>query len=160
MFFSWRLLAEDIFRFRLKSRPLMRPGTLHCTPILHGNGRGKGARRVSNYRNVMQRVGWLSSTAGVTIRALTMSYKSEDIRNMCLVGPSNSGKTQLVEALLFAGGSINQCGSVDHGDIHVNLIDTPGYRDFYGRALSVMPAADTAAIVINAQSGIELITRR
>jgi elongation factor G len=116
-----------------------------------------------------------------------MNYKSEDIRNVCLLGPGNAGKTQLVEALLFAGGSIQQCGSVDRGDtvsdftareqqlghsqyasichldhegIHVNLIDTPGYRDFYGRALSVMPAADTAAIVIDAQSGIELMTRR
>ena len=116
-----------------------------------------------------------------------MNYRSEDIRNVCLVGPSNAGKTQLVEALLFAGGGIQQCGSVDRGDtvsdftareqqlghsqyasichldhegIHVNLIDTPGYRDFYGRALSVMPAADTAAIVINAQSGIELVTQR
>jgi elongation factor G len=49
---------------------------------------------------------------------------------------------------------------LDHKGIHVNLIDTPGYRDFFGRAVSVMPAADTAAIVINAQMGIELITRR
>ena len=92
-----------------------------------------------------------------------MSYASEDIRNVCLVGPSNAGKTQLAEALLFAGGAIPNCGSVDRGDtvsdftprerqlghsqyssichldhkgIHVNLIDTPGYRDFYGRALS------------------------
>jgi elongation factor G len=116
-----------------------------------------------------------------------MSYHSEEIRNICLVGPSNAGKTQLAEALLYAGGAISQCGSVDRGDtvsdftprerqlghsqyssvchldhkgIHVNLIDTPGYRDFYGRALSVLPAADTAAVVINAQAGIELITRR
>jgi elongation factor G len=116
-----------------------------------------------------------------------MPYDSVDIRNVCLVGPGNSGKTQLAESLLFAGGAIPKCGSVNNGDtvmdftdrerqmghslypavghldhkgIHVNLIDTPGYRDFFGRAVSVMPAADTAAIVINAQMGIELITRR
>jgi len=116
-----------------------------------------------------------------------MSYVSEDIRNVCLVGPSNAGKSQLTEALLFAGGAIPTCGSVDRGTsvsdftsrerqlghsqyssvchldhkgIHVNLIDTPGYRDFFGRALSVLPGADTAAVVINAQSGIELVTRR
>jgi elongation factor G len=116
-----------------------------------------------------------------------MAYASSDIRNVCLVGPSNSGKTQLAEALLFAGGAISECGSVDqgntvsdytprekrlghsqypavchldHGGIHVNLIDTPGYRDFVGRALSVLPAAETAALVINAQDGVDMICRR
>ena len=116
-----------------------------------------------------------------------MAYGSSDIRNVCLVGPSNAGKTQLAEALLHAGGAIKACGSVDKGDtvsdftrrekelghsqynavchldhagIHVNLIDTPGYRDFYGRALSVLPAAETAAVVIDAQEGIDMIARR
>jgi len=116
-----------------------------------------------------------------------MAYETGDIRNVCLVGASNAGKTQLAEALLHAGGAIPVCGSVDqgstvsdfterekqlghsqfsavchldHGGIHVNLIDTPGYRDFYGRALSVLPAAETAAIVINAQEGIDMISRR
>ena len=105
-----------------------------------------------------------------------MAYSSCDIRNVCLVGPSGAGKTQLTEALLHAGGAVSEMGSVtqgntvsdytarereqghseftsvchlDHGGIHVNLIDTPGYRDFYGRALSVLPAAETAAIVIS-----------
>ena len=116
-----------------------------------------------------------------------MAYSSGDIRNVCLVGPGNAGKTQLAETLLHAGGAIAACGSVDRGDtvsdctprerqlghsqfvsvchldhkgIHVNLIDTPGYRDFYGRALSVLPAAETAAVVINAQAGVEMIARR
>ena len=115
-----------------------------------------------------------------------MAYSSRDIRNVCLVGSGNAGKTQLAEALLYAGGAIPTCGSVDVGDtvsdftrqeqelghslyssvchfdhagIHINLIDTPGYRDFYGRALSVLPAVETAAIVINAQAGIEMISR-
>ena len=116
-----------------------------------------------------------------------MPYTIGDIRNVCLVGPSNSGKTTLTEALLEAGGKIKTRGSVekgdtvsdftkherqsghslypsichlDHGGIHVNLIDTPGYRDFFGRALAVLPAVETAAIVINAESGIEQDTRR
>ena len=116
-----------------------------------------------------------------------MPYSLGDIRNVCLVGPSNAGKTQLAEALLYAGGAIKARGSVDkgdtvsdftprerqlghsqyasfchldHGGIHVNLVDTPGYRDFYGRALSVMPAVETAAVVINAQVGVEMVTRR
>jgi elongation factor G len=103
------------------------------------------------------------------------------------VGPSGGGKTQLAERLLHAGGAIAEPGAVekgttvsdftprekeqghskftsilhlDHGGIHVNLIDTPGYRDYYGRALSVLPAVETAAIVINAQAGIEQVARR
>jgi len=116
-----------------------------------------------------------------------MGYSSSDIRNVCLVGAGGSGKTLLAEALLLAGGAIAEKGSIaggttvsdytqperqeghsqftsvchlDHGGIHVNLIDTPGYRDFYGRALSVLPAVETAAIVINAQQGIEEVARR
>ncbi len=116
-----------------------------------------------------------------------MPYSTRDIRNVCLVGPSHAGKTLLAEALLHAGGKIPEKGSIekgttvsdytprekeighsqfnsvchlDHEGIHVNLIDTPGYRDFYGRALSVMPAAETAAVVINAAEGVEMIARR
>ena len=116
-----------------------------------------------------------------------MPYSTADIRNVCLVGPSHAGKTLLTEALLHAGGKIKEKGSIekgttvsdytpreketghsqynsvchlDHEGIHVNLIDTPGYRDFYGRALSVMPAAETAAVVINAREGVEMIARR
>jgi elongation factor G len=116
-----------------------------------------------------------------------MAHESSDIRNVCLVGPGDSGKTQLTEALLHAGGAIPECGSVDqgntvsdftprekqlghsqfpavchldHGGIHVNLIDTPGYRDFIGRSFSVLPAVETAAVVIDAQSGVDMICRR
>jgi elongation factor G len=116
-----------------------------------------------------------------------MAYTSADIRNVCLVGPGHAGKTQLAEALLQAGGAIAKCGTVEQGDtvsdfmsqekvsghslypavchldhkgIHVNLIDTPGYRDFYGRSLSVLPAADTAAVVLNAQEGVDLMAQR
>jgi elongation factor G len=116
-----------------------------------------------------------------------VTYKTADIRNVCLVGLSQAGKTQLTEALLHAGGSIPYCGNVERGDtvsdftrreqqlghslrpsvchfdhagIHVNLIDTPGHRDLHGRALSVLPAVETAAVVIDAQTGIETVTRR
>lgn len=116
-----------------------------------------------------------------------MAYKTTDIRNICLVGPGGAGKTQLIEALLHAGGAIPNAGAIerrdtvsdfharekefghslypsvchfDHGGIHVNLIDTPGYRDFFGRALAVLPAVETAAIVLNAQAGVEEVARR
>jgi elongation factor G len=114
-------------------------------------------------------------------------YNAEDVRNIALVGHAGSGKTTLVEALLAATGVISTPGSVTKGttvcdfdpmekellhsldasitsfdahDKHVNLIDTPGYPDFLGRSISVLPAVETAAIVINAQSGIEPMTLR
>ncbi|UHD16812.1 elongation factor G [Thiocapsa bogorovii] len=114
-------------------------------------------------------------------------YNAEDVRNIALVGHAGSGKTTLVEALLAATGVISTPGSVTKGttvcdfdpmekellhsldasitsfdahDKHVNLIDTPGYPDFLGRSISILPAVETAAIVINAQSGIEPMTLR
>ncbi|MEJ2325347.1 MAG: elongation factor G [Chromatiaceae bacterium] len=46
-----------------------------------------------------------------------------------------------------------------HGK-HINLIDTPGFPDFLGRSIAVLPAVETAALVINAQAGIEPVTQR
>ena len=114
-----------------------------------------------------------------------MPYKSADIRNVCLVGPSNAGKTQLTEALLQAGGKISEQGLVekgntvsdytsrerelghsqyvsvchlDHGGIHVNLIDTPGYADFVGDVHAAMRVADLAVFVVSAVEGVEVQT--
>jgi elongation factor G len=116
-----------------------------------------------------------------------MTYATTDIRNIGLVGLSHAGKTQLTEALLRTAGAIATGGAVergstvsdfrsrerelghslypsvchfDHAGIHVNLVDTPGHRDLHGRALSVLPAVETAAIVVDAQAGIEMVTRR
>ena len=47
-----------------------------------------------------------------------------------------------------------------HGGKNFNVVDTPGYPDFIGQAIGVMSGVDTAVIVINAQSGIEVNTRR
>lgn len=109
------------------------------------------------------------------------------IRTVALVGPAAAGKTQLLEALLHHAGVIPQPGSVErgttvsdhdalekrlghslqsslahfsHGGIRVHAIDTPGAPDFVGQALPALEAADTAIIVINAQSGIELMAQR
>jgi elongation factor G len=115
------------------------------------------------------------------------SYSTEDIRNIALVGHSGSGKTTLIETMLHSSGAISSAGTVEKGNTvsdfdaqeksykhslnstvvsmdyhggHINLIDTPGYPDFMGRALAVLPAVETCAVVINAQTGIEMITRR
>ena len=116
-----------------------------------------------------------------------MAYTTEDIRNIALVGHGGAGKTELAEALLHAAGKIPHKGSVDagttvsdsdphekelkhslnasfchfdHGGVHVNLLDTPGHPDFQGRALSALPAVETAAVVVNAATGIEMMTQR
>lgn len=116
-----------------------------------------------------------------------MAYSTADLRNIALVGPAGAGKTSLVEALLLEGGIIRARGSLERGttvcdfdpqeralqhsldagivhldldECRVNLIDTPGTADFAGRALPMLSAADTAAIVVNATTGIEPVTQR
>ncbi|GHD56454.1 elongation factor G [Jeongeupia chitinilytica] len=111
----------------------------------------------------------------------------EAVRTVALVGHGGSGKTTLAEALLFGSGAIASMGSLERGDtvcdfdplereyghslasalarfehdgVTVNLIDTPGYHDFVGQALAALEAVDTALVVVNAQNGIELATRR
>jgi elongation factor G len=115
------------------------------------------------------------------------AYTTDDIRNVALVGHQGAGKTTLFEALLHAGGAIQTAGtiergstvsdhdpmekarshsinasiaSIDHGGIHVNLIDTPGFPDFRGPTLSALAAVETAAVVVNATTGIEHGTAR
>ncbi len=110
-----------------------------------------------------------------------------DIRNVVLLGHGGSGKTSLTEAILFKTGTINRLGSVDdktsicdyydeekehlhsilsaivhvqHAGKLINIIDTPGYPDFTGPAITSIPAAETAIIVIGAPAGIETNTRK
>ncbi len=115
------------------------------------------------------------------------TYRTEDIRNVLLAGQGNSGKTTLTDALLFKSGTVNRLGSVadgssfsdfekeekehrhsifssilhvDHAGKRINLIDTPGSPDLIGAAIACMPAVETVLVVINAQNGIEVVTRR
>jgi elongation factor G len=109
------------------------------------------------------------------------------IRTVALVGAAASGKTSLAEALLHRAGAINTPGSLergttvsdfdamerkvqhslnsavmhlDHNGTRIHLIDTPGYPDFMGQAMPALEAVETAAVVISAQNGIEMITQR
>jgi len=110
-----------------------------------------------------------------------------EIRTLALVGHGGSGKTTLAEALLHAAGAIATPGTVergstvcdfdplekqhqhslysaiahfDHEGTRVHMIDTPGYPDFLGQAIGSLEAVETAVIVVNAQTGIELTTTR
>ena len=115
------------------------------------------------------------------------SYTTADLRNVLLVGHGGSGKTTLADALLFASGTVKHKGSVtngssfsdfekeekehghsiyssilhaDHLGKRINIIDTPGSPDLIGQAVACLPAVETVAVVVNAQSGIEVVTRR
>ena len=112
---------------------------------------------------------------------------TQSIRNIAIVGHAGAGKTSLIEALLGAAGEIRVSGRGDRGfsvcdftdqekrlhhslDVHlchlrddgrsINLLDTPGYPDFMGRAVTALPAVETAAVVVNAEQGPELVARR
>lgn len=114
-------------------------------------------------------------------------HDTAHIRNIALVGHAGSGKTTLLEALLARTGAISSPGRVekgttvsdfskqeqqhqhsldtavchfDHDGVFVNIIDTPGYPEFSGRSMSVLAGVETAAVVINAAAGVELVSRR
>ncbi|MFH1790597.1 MAG: elongation factor G [Candidatus Omnitrophota bacterium] len=114
-----------------------------------------------------------------------MAVESKNIRNVILLGHQESGKTSIVEQLLFNGGTITKAGSVDtsntvsdynedeierkisvnssissftHNGIKVNLIDTPGFSEFVGEVIGGLRAADAAVLVVNAVSGIQIGT--
>lgn len=115
------------------------------------------------------------------------TYTTQQIRTIALVGHGAGGKTTLAEAMLHRTGTIATPGSVEKGttvadfdplektyqhslnssllhfshlDTHIHLIDTPGYPNFMGPAISALDAVETVAVVINAQNGIELTTHR
>jgi len=118
---------------------------------------------------------------------MTTTYHITDIRNIALAGHGASGKTSLADALLFNSGAIDRRGSVDDGtsisdcedeekrrhitidshllhlewnDKQIHLIDTPGYPDFIGNAISGLAAVENVILTVAASAGIEVNTRR
>ncbi len=118
---------------------------------------------------------------------MNATYHITDIRNVALAGHGASGKTSLADALLFNAGATARKGSVDDGtsaldvdeeekrqhftiDCHlghlgwdgkqIHLIDTPGYPDFIGGALSALAAVENVVIAVSGPSGVEVNTRR
>jgi elongation factor G len=116
-----------------------------------------------------------------------MPYSTSDIRNIALVGQAGAGKTLLTESLLLEAGATRSRGSLERGTTvcdfdpqekqlrhsldaalvhflaagrHVHLFDTPGYPDFAGRAMTVLEAVETVAVVVSAVNGIEPVTQR
>jgi elongation factor G len=112
-------------------------------------------------------------------------YPTDKVRNIGLVGHGGSGKTSLVEAALFAAKVTTRLGSVDSGNsvsdyaedeitrkisigmtlanfdwkgFKINLIDMPGYTDFFGEVVCGLRAADVAMLAINGVTGPEVGT--
>jgi elongation factor G len=115
------------------------------------------------------------------------STTTDRIRTIALVGQAGSGKTTLAEALLAQAGAVPAPGSVERGTTvcdytplekslqhslklavasfetkgaRIHLLDSPGYPDFLGHSLPALAAVETAAVVINAQNGLEMMTGR
>ena len=114
-------------------------------------------------------------------------YKSENIRNIALVGHGGCGKTTFLEAALLATGVISRLGKVEDGNtvsdhdkmeiekgysistsivpveyknVKINFIDTPGFFDFVGEVNSALRAVEAAAIVVDASAGIQVGTEK
>ena len=114
-------------------------------------------------------------------------YDAASIRNVAIVGHGGSGKTQLVSALLFDAGMVNRLGRVDDGTTvtdydeeeisrkhtlsaslayaewnktKINLIDTPGFGNFFSDARAAMRVADGAVLVVDGVSGVEVQTEK
>jgi elongation factor G len=113
------------------------------------------------------------------------TYDPKDIRNVLLVGHGGSGKTTLMEAMLFASGAITRMGTVEDGntvsdhdpdeqrrqisvslavapiewkDTKSNVLDAPGTADFVGDVRSAVRAADAVIVVVSAVDGVEVQT--
>jgi elongation factor G len=114
-----------------------------------------------------------------------MSYRTEDIRNIAVAGHGGTGKTTFVENLLFDGGAIDRPEPVESGktvsdfteeeishnmsihtslshifwkDHKINILDTPGAADFVGEVVAAFRTAESAVVMIDAESGVQIET--
>jgi elongation factor G len=114
-------------------------------------------------------------------------FSPDKLRNVALIAHGGTGKTSLVEAMLFAAGAIDRLGSVEAGNTvsdsdadeierkvslscallplewkghKVNLLDCPGYPDFLGEVISGLQVADAALVLIDGAEGVGIQTER
>jgi elongation factor G len=113
------------------------------------------------------------------------TFTTDQIRNVSILGHGGSGKTSLVEILLYNSGAVSRLGRVEdgttvsdwdaeehrrgisinlsvvpvvHGDKKINFIDTPGYLDFLGEIISALAVTETSLVVVDAVAGVEVGT--
>lgn len=114
-------------------------------------------------------------------------YKSENIRNVALVGHGRKRQDDIPEAALLATGVISRLGKVEDGNtvsdydkmeiekgysistsivpveynnVKINFVDTPGFFDFVGEVNSALRAVEAAAILVDASAGIQVGTEK
>lgn len=114
-------------------------------------------------------------------------YTTDKIRNVVILGHGGAGKTSLVESMAYLTGITSRLGNVAEGttisdfdkeeikrkfsisttmvpiiwgDTKINILDTPGYFDFFGEAEEAAAAADAAVIVVNGKNGVEVGTEK
>ena len=114
-------------------------------------------------------------------------YRTDEVRNVVLLGHGGSGKTSLVEAMAYVSGATNRMGKVSDGNTisdfdkeeqkrkfslstslipiewekaKINILDTPGYFDFVGEVEEAVSAADAAVIVVSGKAGVEVGTEK
>lgn len=114
-------------------------------------------------------------------------YKSNEVRNVVLMGHSGAGKSTLVEGVLYFNKVVDRMGShrdgnmamdfepeevrrqqsvytaiapVEWKDCKVNFLDTPGYFDYYGETQAALTVADNALVVVSGREGVEPGTER
>src|SRR6478672_10376502 len=114
-------------------------------------------------------------------------YESKDIRNVGVVGHGDSGKTTLTAGLLYTSGATNRLLQVDEGNtitdydeeevqrkisittaiapaewkkVKINILDTPGYNIFINDARGALVAADSALVLVDGVSGVEVQTEK
>ena len=114
-------------------------------------------------------------------------YRTDEIRNVVLLGHGGSGKTSLVEAMLYVSGATNRMGKItDHNTVSdfdkeeqkrefsistsliplewekakINILDAPGYFDFVGEVEEAVSAADAAIIVVSGKAGVQVGTEK
>lgn len=114
-------------------------------------------------------------------------YGPDAIRNVAFVGHGASGKTTLVDALAFVSGSSRRHGTIKDGstltdtspdevdrkhsislgvcfaewmNVKLNLLDAPGYLDFFGEVICGLSVADAAVVVVSGVSGVEVGTEK
>ncbi len=112
-------------------------------------------------------------------------FRTAQLRNVAVLGHGGSGKTSLVEALLFNSGASSRVGRVEDGttvsdwdaeeqrrgisinlsvvpvifnDIKLNLIDTPGYIDFSGEVIGALEVAEAGLVLVDSVAGVEVGT--